>query len=78
MSRPRAYDAKQGKPLRLVGPEPDPHVDKQHTDSFKEAERLAIEHGLGYLSISGLVKLSCLIAAVRDQNASEETSVQET
>lgn len=55
------------RPLRLPGPEPDPHADKQHTDSFKEAERLAHQHGLAHLSISGVYKLSKLIAAVRSE-----------
>ena len=52
-------------PLRLPGPAADPHADKQQADSFKEAERLAHAHGLGYLSISGVYKISKLIAAVR-------------
>lgn len=63
---PNPY-ARPSKPLRLPGPAADPHADKQNTDSFKEAERLAHEHGLGYLSISGVFKLSRIIAFVRGE-----------
>lgn len=60
------------RPLRLSGPQIDPYAHTQHTDAFKEAERLAHGHGLTYLSISGVHKLSCLIAAVRAEHRNGE------
>jgi hypothetical protein len=67
----RQQKAKPGKVLRLVGPDVDPYAHMQHTEDFKEAEALAHAHGLGYLSISGVFKLSRLIAAVRKPTTNE-------
>lgn len=53
------------KALNLPGPAPDRHEGVQNTPEFKEAERLAREFGLLYLSITGIHKLSMVIAEVR-------------
>lgn len=52
-------------PRLSPGPQPDPNADQVRTQRFKEAERLAREHGLGYLSITGVCKLADVIEAVR-------------
>lgn len=51
--------------LPTIAPEIDPHAESQGSPAFQEAMRLAWRFELGYLSVSGIHKLSLLIREVR-------------
>lgn len=58
------------RPLPNVAPETDAHAEHQDTPAFQEAMRLAWRFELGYLSVSGVHKLSLLIREVRTNRPS--------
>ncbi len=64
MNPPQAKLPRAGK---LPAPEPDKHIGKASTADFARTEAIAHRHGLTYLSISGIVKLSRLIKDIEAQ-----------
>lgn len=53
------------KHVTVSYPDIDPHIDQVDQPAFKEAQALAMQFDLAYLSISGVHKLSLLIREVR-------------
>lgn len=70
MSTPRVTSPRTRTP---PSPECDPYIGQTGTPEFVRAEALAHKHGLTYLSISGIVKLSLLIRDIEAQRMATDT-----